>query len=99
MRGSLLRRQTTRRTLCAAGGTMSSYCFLCKHTKAEDAIEVECGNNAENSVMLYLCEAHLKEAEDTGYDFQCKYSDQIENEWLEGQLAHADALRDKAKYK
>jgi hypothetical protein len=76
---------------------MSSYCFICKHTKAEDSIEVECGNNAENSVTLPLCEAHLQEAEDTGYDFQCKYAEKIEEEWLENQLGHADMLRKAAK--
>jgi len=73
---------------------MSNYCVLCKHSKAEDAIEFECGNNAENSIQLWLCEAHLKEAEDTGYDFQEKYADKIENEWLETQLARADMMKD-----
>ena len=73
---------------------MITYCVLCKHTKAEDRIEVECGNNAENSVWLDLCEAHLKEADDPNIYLEEKYGEQIENEWLETQLAQADAMKD-----
>ena len=73
---------------------MSNYCFLCKHTRADDSVEVECGNNAENSVQLDMCEAHMKEFDDLGYTFQEKYGQQIEDEWLEAQLARADSLKD-----
>lgn len=73
---------------------MSNYCALCKHTKAEDSIEFECGNNAENSVSVWLCEAHLKEAEESEYAFRDKYAEKLESEWMESQICRAEALRD-----
>jgi|WetSurMetagenome_2_1015567.scaffolds.fasta_scaffold212049_3 hypothetical protein len=73
---------------------MSKYCVLCKHTKAEDSIEVECGNNAENSVNLWLCEAHLKEADDDYSAFSDKYGEKIESEWMESMCCRADMLKD-----
>lgn len=76
---------------------MSSYCTLCKHTKAEDSLEFETGNNAEYSVFVPLCEAHIKEAEDTGYDFEEKYAEQILEELYESQRCEADFLRKEAK--
>ena len=73
---------------------MSKYCVLCKRAKAEDCIEIECGNNAENSVNLWLCESHLKEAEDDICSFSDKYGEKIEEEWMESMFCRADALKD-----
>jgi hypothetical protein len=42
-----------------------------------DCLDFETGNNAEYAVSVSLCEAHLKEAEDMGYDFEEKYAEQI----------------------
>lgn len=51
-------------------------CELCKN-KATDELEFETGNNAEYAVSVAFCDDHLKEAEDTGYDFEEKYAEQI----------------------
>ena len=73
---------------------MSNYCVLCKRTKADDGVEIECGNNAENSVILYMCEAHMAEFENDEWAFRDKYSDKIEGEWLKNMLSYADSLRE-----
>ena len=73
---------------------MSNYCVLCKRSKATDGIEIECGNNAENSVMLWLCEEHMAEFDNDEWAFRDKYSDKIEGAWLENMLSYADSLRD-----
>lgn len=52
------------------------HCALCSALEA-DSLEFETGNNAEYAVDVPLCEDHLLEAEDTGYDFEVKYADQI----------------------
>jgi hypothetical protein len=72
---------------------MKRHCALCRN-EAPDSIDLECGNNAENSVALWLCDAHYDEFEKDNYAFQDKYADKIEDEWLETQLAQADALKD-----
>lgn len=41
-------------------------------------MEVECGNNAEYSIVINLCDEHLKEEESTGYAFEEKYGARIE---------------------
>lgn len=68
-------------------------CAICKNI-APDSIEIECGNNAENSVALWLCEPHLDEFEKDEWAFRDKYDDKIEGEWLEDMLSYADSLRD-----
>lgn len=52
-------------------------CSLC-NSDATDSIEVECGNNAEYSLVLDLCEEHWKEQEELGYKFDEKYGGKIE---------------------
>jgi hypothetical protein len=55
---------------------MTAKCELCEQPGV-DSLEFETGNNAEYAVSVLLCEAHLKEAEDIGYDFEEKYAEQI----------------------
>lgn len=71
---------------------MKGHCGLCKH-EAVESIEFECGNNAENSVAMYLCENHLAEYDKDEYAFQDKYANQIEVGWMEDMLSYADSLR------
>lgn len=52
-------------------------CSFC-NSEAVDSVEVECGNNAEYSIEIKLCETHLKEQEETGYKFEEKYGARIE---------------------
>lgn len=52
-------------------------CSLCKK-EAEDCIEVECGNNAENTLILNLCKEHSEEQERIGSEFDKKYGHIIE---------------------
>mgnify|MGYP001560935870 CR=1 FL=1 len=73
-------------------------CELCKN-KATDEMEFETGNNAEYAVTIPLCDDHLKELEDTGYDFETKYGEQIEEALCEKWRGQADHMRDEAKYK
>lgn len=68
-------------------------CAICK-SPAEDSIEFECGNGAENSVDMYLCESHLAECEKDECAFQDKYAEKIESEWLSDMLSYADSLHD-----
>lgn len=72
-------------------------CELCKQPDI-DSLEFEAGNNAEYMVSIPLCEAHLKEEEETGYDFRKKYGEQIEEALYESWRNQADALRTQAKY-
>lgn len=58
------------------------------------SIEFETGNNAEYRVSVPLCVAHIHEAEDTGYDFEEKYAEQILECFYEQQRASADAAKD-----
>lgn len=71
---------------------MKGHCSLCKEPAIE-SIEFECGNNAENSVAMYLCQNHLDEYDKDEYAFQSKYADKIEGEWMEDMLSYADSLR------
>lgn len=73
-------------------------CWLCKEPSV-DSLEFEAGNNAEYQVAIPLCEAHLKEEEETGYDFREKYGEQIEAALVERWASEADHLRDAEKYK
>ena len=57
---------------------MLRHCDLCREL-AVDSLEFETGNNAEYAVNVSLCEKHLEEAEQTGYDFEDKYAEQILN--------------------
>lgn len=52
-------------------------CSLCGQP-AIDSWEVECGNNAEYSIVLNVCEEHLKESEDLGYGFDEKHGGKFE---------------------
>jgi hypothetical protein len=52
-------------------------CSLCEKI-AVDSFEVECGNNAEYSIQLNVCEEHLKESENMGYGFDEKYGLEFE---------------------
>mgnify|MGYP007031191476 CR=1 FL=1 len=56
---------------------MTPKCSFCE-SEAVDSMVVECGNNAEYSIEINLCESHLKEEEATGYKFEEKYGDRIE---------------------
>jgi hypothetical protein len=67
-------------------------CQLCKESDI-DSLEFEAGNNAEYMVSIPLCEAHLKEEEETGYAFREKYGEQIEEALYESWRRQADALR------
>ncbi len=60
-------------------------CSLCEKD-AIDSFEVECGNNAEYSIELNVCEEHLKENEDLGYKFDEKYGAKFEEILYEGWL-------------
>lgn len=72
------------------------FCDLCKGPQV-DSLEFETGNNAEYSVSVNLCEAHFKEAEDTGYDFEKKYAEQILECLYEHQRSKADYLKAEGK--
>ncbi len=63
-------------------------CTFCKEP-AVDSLEFETGNGAEYGVTVDLCEAHFKEAEDTGYDFEVKYAEPILECLYEGWRAQA----------
>jgi replication-associated recombination protein RarA len=52
-------------------------CSFCVK-ESVDSMSVECGNNAEYSITVYLCDDHLKESEELGYKFDEKYGDKIE---------------------
>lgn len=52
-------------------------CSLCI-CEAIDSFSVECGNNAEYSIELNVCDSHLKESERLGYNFEEKYRKEIE---------------------
>lgn len=69
-------------------------CDLCKEPAA-DCLDFETGNGAEYSVSMSLCEAHLKEAEDTGYDFEEKYAEQILECLYENWRGMADAREER----
>lgn len=68
-------------------------CALCKNP-VEDSLEFETGNNAEYQVEMPLCEVHLKEAEETGYDFEEKYAEQILERLYENWRGAADAAKE-----
>jgi hypothetical protein len=63
-----------------------------------ESLEFEAGNNAEYQVSIPLCEGHLKEEEETGYDFREKYGEQIEAALVDHWASLVDHLRDSAKY-
>lgn len=52
-------------------------CSFCEG-EAIDGMEVECGNNAEYSITIDLCESHSQEQERLGYKFEEKYGKRIE---------------------
>jgi hypothetical protein len=52
-------------------------CFL-DGNEAVDSFEVECGNNAEYTIMLNVCEKHADESDKLGYGFDEKYGKEIE---------------------
>jgi len=52
-------------------------CDLCKEI-AVDSIVFEAGSNANFRVLVQLCQAHCKEADETECAFQEKYATQIE---------------------
>ena len=52
-------------------------CQLCRK-EATDAISFDAGNNAEYPISVNLCDAHLDEEEKTGYKFQQKYGEKID---------------------
>jgi len=52
-------------------------CFL-DGNDAVDSFDVECGNNAEYSITLNVCQQHLEESEKLGYGFEEKYGATIE---------------------
>lgn len=68
-------------------------CRFCK-TKAVDEMEFETGNGANCQVSIPMCEVHLKELEDTGYNFEEKYAEQICDEYFENLRGQADAMRE-----
>lgn len=68
-------------------------CFLCKQP-AVDTMVFETGNNAEYKVEPNMCEVHFKEAENTGYDFEEKYAEQILEQLYESWRNQADYLKD-----
>lgn len=68
-------------------------CRFCK-TEAVDEMEFETGNGANYQVSIPMCEIHLKELEETGYDFEEKYAEQIYDEYWEDLRGRADAMRD-----
>jgi len=72
-------------------------CSICKEPSV-DSLEFETGNNAKHQTTVNLCEAHMKEAEETGYDFEQKYAEQILECLYEDWRDLGDALRDRAKY-
>ena len=51
-------------------------CSLCNKI-AVDGMDIETGNNAEESISINLCEDHLDEQEKTGYKFEQKYSEEF----------------------
>ena len=71
-------------------------CALCKQPDV-DSLDFETGNNAEYSVSVRLCEGHMKEAEDAGYDFEEKYAEQILEELYESWRGQADAIHNRMK--
>lgn len=68
-------------------------CRFCK-TEAVDEMEFETGNGANYQVFIPMCEVHLKELEDTGYDFEEKYAEQIYGEYCEDLRGQIDAMRE-----
>ena len=74
-------------------GHVNVKCELCEH-EAADSLEFETGNNAEMAVTINLCQTHLDEQEKTGYDFECKYFNQIHEAAWESVRSQADALKD-----
>ena len=56
---------------------MASKCSFCK-SDAIDSMDVECGNNAEYSITVNLCDVHAKEADELDYKFNEKYGAIIE---------------------
>jgi hypothetical protein len=71
-------------------------CLFCKE-QAIDEMEFETGNGANYTVQIPMCEVHLKELEDTGYDFEEKYAEQIYDEYCEDLRGRADMLHDQMK--
>ena len=68
-------------------------CFLCKQPSVGTLV-FETGNNAEYKVEPNMCEIHFKEAEDTGYDFEEKYAEQILEQLYENWRGQAEYLKD-----
>lgn len=52
------------------------HCDLCREPAVE-TLDFETGNGANYGVSVRLCEVHLQEADETGYDFESKYAEQI----------------------
>jgi hypothetical protein len=52
-------------------------CSLCSR-ESIDSFEIECGNNAEYAIEIYLCQKHLLESETLGYAFEEKYGKEFE---------------------
>lgn len=80
--------------MTAAG--MVGKCALCRFA-AVDSLDFETGNNAEHSVAVPLCAAHVAEAERTGYDFEEKYAAEILERLYESWRGQADHLLDEHK--
>lgn len=51
-------------------------CHLCSDVSVE-TVDFEAGNNAEIGVYMNLCEKHLTECDETGYEFEKKYADKL----------------------
>jgi hypothetical protein len=55
---------------------MLGRCELCER-QAMDTLNFAAGDDAEYTVLMPLCEAHLQEAEELGYGFEDKYAAEI----------------------
>lgn len=66
-------------------------CDLCG-APAQDTLGFETGNNAEHAIAVALCNAHMAEYEETGYDFETKYADRILECLYENWRGRADGM-------
>lgn len=66
-------------------------CSLCNKI-AVDGMDIETGNNAEETISINLCEDHLDEQEKTGYAFEEKYSRKFMDLVREKYISMADGL-------
>ena len=71
-------------------------CGMCPKLAIEE-FEFETGNGANYQTTIPLCEDHAKELEDTGYDFEEKYAEQIYEGFCEDLRGRADMLHDQMK--